>query len=324
MQYRVLLYYKFVPVPEPAAAVDEQRAWCTELGLRGRIIVAEEGINGTLSGLSADVEEYTHRMAAHPLFAGIDFKTDTHDRHAFKRLSIKARPEIVTLGTAVDTIQNSGVHLAPKQFKERVEDPNVLVLDIRNDYEYAMGRFRGAVRPPIETFKEFPNWIAENFGGERDREILTYCTGGIRCEKFTAYLREQGFTNVFQLRGGIVTYAKDPEVKGEGFEGDCFMFDDRLSVPVGEPLSRCEKCGDPCARYENCDSVDCNRLYFLCPVCELKHGLSCSEPCREALRKRDKDAKLAPGLRSTVRLERRRRHREKRKLAAAAKTSPTL
>jgi UPF0176 protein len=320
----VLLYYKFIAVPNVEETAEEQRRWCQELGLLGRIIVAPEGINGTVSGLRAPAAEYERRMQDHLLFADTAFKADDHDRHAFKRLTVKGRAEIVTLGLPVDTIRKTGVHLKPKDFQSKIADPNVLILDIRNDYEYEMGHFRGAIRPPLETFKEFPNWISENFGGAKDREILTYCTGGIRCEKFTAYLCEQGFRHVFQLDGGIVTYAKDPEVRGDGFEGDCFMFDERLSVPVGPPVGKCEKCGGASSRYVNCDYVDCNRLYFLCVPCEEEMGLSCSSECGAEVRKRDKDGRLNPSLRSEARLERRRRHRAKRRLASTVETGLKL
>lgn len=316
MPYQVLLYYLFTEVPDPAETAAEQRAWCEELGLRGRIIVAHEGINGTVSGLFASTDEYMARMRAHPLFGATEFKIDEHEDHAFKKLSVKVRPEIVTLGMEVDSVRHTGKHLSPHEFRERLDDPDALVLDIRNDYEYEMGRFKGAVRPPVESFREFPDWISANFANAKDKPILTYCTGGIRCEKLTAYLTEQGFRDVYQLHGGIVTYAKDPDVKGEGFEGDCFMFDDRLSVPVGPPVSVCEGCGEGSSRYVNCSNVDCNRLYFLCLECEEAKGLACSEACRGAVRTREHNARLNPGLRSEAARLRKQRHRAKRRLAS--------
>ncbi len=315
MSHLVLLYYKFAQVDNPEREAAEQMRWCQELGMKGRIIVATEGINGTASGLEDDAREYMRRMSEHPLFADTEFKFDEHEGHAFKRLSVKVRDEIVTLGIEVDSVRNTGVHLEAKEFREKLDDPNALILDIRNDYEYEMGRFKGAIRPPVDSFREFPKWIAENFGDAKDRPLLTYCTGGIRCEKFTAYLTEQGYNEVYQLHGGIVTYAKDSEVQGDGFEGDCFMFDDRLSVPVGEPVSFCEGCGEGCARYVNCSNVDCNRLYFLCEKCESERGVACSEPCRQAARVREHNARLNPGLRSDAAKLRKQRHRAKRRLA---------
>lgn len=314
MEYQVLLYYKFASVSDPEAAAEEQRAWCRELGLRGRIIVASEGINGTLSGLATDCSEYVERMNGHPAFAGTEFKVDEHHTHAFKRLSVKVRPEIVTLGVSVD-VSLTGEHLSPKEFQEMLSQPDALVLDIRNDYEYQLGRFKGAVRPSVETFKEFPEWL-QQFADAKQKPILTYCTGGIRCEKVTALLRQEGFEQVYQLHGGIVTYAKDPEVKGEGFEGDCFMFDDRLSVPVGEPVSKCERCGRPCARYVNCANVECNRLYFLCSDCE-EGSTACSSACQIAERQRAPNARLDPQLRTDGKRVRQRRHRAKVREKAA-------
>ncbi len=323
MSHLVLLYYKFVQVDDPEAERAQQLAWGTELGLRGRVIIAHEGINGTLSGMTADAEEYMARMHRHELFEGIEFKFDPHDQQAFKRLSVKVRPEIVTLGMDVDSINHTGKHLEPKEFRDKLSDPNALILDIRNDYEFEMGRFRGAVRPPLESFREFPTWIADHFGNDKDRPILTYCTGGIRCEKLTAYLVEQGYRDVYQLHGGIVTYAKDPDVKGEGFDGDCFMFDDRLSVPVGPPVNKCEGCEEPTSRYVNCTNVDCNRLYFLCADCESTRGLACTPACEQVVRVREKNAVLSPPLRSPGKAERKKRHREKRKLATQTEQSRT-
>lgn len=316
MSHLVLLYYKFAAVAEPEKEAAEQMQWCQELGMKGRIIVASEGINGTASGLVENAQEYMRRMAAHPLFADTEFKFDEHEGHAFKKLSVKVRDEIVTLGIAADSVNHTGIHLDAKAFREKLDDPNALILDIRNDYEYEMGRFKGAIRPPVESFREFPQWIAENFGDAKDRPLLTYCTGGIRCEKLTAYLTEQGYNEVYQLHGGIVTYAKDPDVQGEGFDGDCFMFDDRLSVPVGPPVNVCEGCGDGSSRYVNCSNVDCNRLYFLCSGCEESRGLACSDACRQAARVREQNARLNPGLRSEAARLRKQRHRAKRRLAA--------
>ena len=316
MSHLVLLFYKFVEVPNPDDEVALQLEWGRELGLKGRVIVACEGINATLSGTRGAAQEYMRRMNSHPLFEGTQFKTDEHKDHAFKRLSVKLRPEIVTLGLPVDTIRNTGKRLAAQEFRDMLDQPEALVLDIRNEYEYAMGRFKGAVRPPLEAFREFPGWIEENFEDAKDRPILTYCTGGIRCEKFTAHMVERGFKNVYQLEGGIVTYAKDPVVRGEGFEGNCFMFDDRLSVPVGAPVSHCERCGEPSARYVNCDNVDCNRLYFLCADCESRNGLACKPECGEAVRRRQPNSRLIPELRSEGDRLRQQRHRAKRRAAS--------
>lgn len=314
MTHRILLYYKFVPIADPETIRAEQMSWCEELGLKGRIIIAHEGINGTLSGPVEGTEEYCRRMQAHPSFQGTEFKVDEYDGHAFKRLSIKVRAEIVTLGIPADPLAHTGVELPPREFRAHLDDPDAIVLDIRNDYEYEMGRFRGAVRPPVASFKEFPEWLRSEFGDAKDRPLLTYCTGGIRCEKLTAFLLDEGFKKVYQLKGGIVTYAKDPEIQGELFDGDCFMFDDRLSVPVGAPVSKCEKCQQPSARYANCSNVDCNRLYFLCAECEAQKGLACSEECEHAQRQRERNARLQPGLRSESHRARQRRHRAKRRL----------
>ncbi len=316
MSHLVLLYYCFTDVADPGKEAELQRAWCQELGLKGRIIIAFEGINGTVSGLAEDAQGYMEKMAEHPLFKDTEFKVDEHSENAFKKLSVKVRDEIVTLGIPVYAVRKTGTHLSPKEFHERLADPSAVVLDIRNEYEFEMGRFRNAVRPPVDSFKEFPEWILANFGPDRNRTILTYCTGGIRCEKLTAWMVEEGFTNVYQLHGGIVTYAKDPKIRDMKFEGDCFVFDDRLSVPISEPVSHCEKCNTPSARYVNCSNADCNRLYFLCQSCEDNSGLACCDACQGVERTRQPNERLAPHLRSEGERLRHQRHRAKRRLAA--------
>ena len=315
MSYSVLLYYCFASVEEPHVEAATQRAWCEELGLKGRLILANEGINGTLSGLEHQTAEYMARMASHPLFGSTEFKIDSHDRHAFKKLSVKVRPEIVTLGLPTDPLGKTGERLEPAEFRRRMADPEAIILDIRNDYEFEMGRFQGAIRPPVESFREFPQWLRDRFGDAMDRPILTYCTGGIRCEKLTAWMVAEGFKNVSQLHGGIFSYVKDPQTNGVGFDGDCFMFDDRLSIPVGAPISCCEKCTCATARYVNCSNADCNRLYFLCEACEAANGLSCSDSCDQAARHRAPNERLAPNLRTPGERLRQQRHRAKRRLS---------
>lgn len=294
--FRVLLYYNFVLVEDPVALAEAQLAFCSWLGLKGRIIVASEGINGTLSGSQEACDEYIAAHRSDRRFSDTDFKVDEYDRHAFRRLSVKARDEIVTFGHALHDPSRTGTYLSPVEFRERLADPNAIIVDGRNDYEYDLGHFRGAIRPDFENFKEAPAWLSENLH-DRDRPILTYCTGGIRCEKLSAFLLEQGFTNVFQLHGGIVEYGKDPAVKGDLFDGACFVFDERISVPINRTESarvvgRCLHCGAPSENYVNCANVLCNQLYLCCETCEAATDGCCCPSCQNAPARRKKGLKL--------------------------------
>jgi len=304
LAYRVLLYYKFVEIERPEAFAAGHRLFCEWLGLRGRIIVAHEGINGTVSGTVADTSEYMAALERDPRFAGMEFKIDEHDSHAFPRLSVKARSEIVKFGRqlifeddAPDVLHRTAPYLEPAEWCEKVLDPEVLVIDGRNDYEYDLGRFVNAIRPDVGTFSEAGAWLERNLS-DKKRTILTYCTGGIRCEKLSAYLLDLGYENVYQLHGGIAAYAKDPEVRGAHFEGKCFVFDDRIAVPINSTDSKCVvgicyHCGRPSENYVNCANVECNRLYLCCEECETRTMRCCCDDCRTANRHREKGQKLA-------------------------------
>ena len=288
MDFQVLLYYKYFRIDDPAAYREEHVALCERLGLRGRIIVAEEGINGTVSGELAATQAYMEAMHADPRTADLWFKVDPADGHAFPKLSIKVRDEIVSLNLGEDDLdpnELSGKRLSPVEFKRAMEEEDVIVLDGRNDYESALGRFKGAVCPELRNFRDFPEWIRENLADAKDKKLLTYCTGGIRCEKLSGFLLKEGFKDVSQLEGGIVTYGRDQEVRGEGFEGKCYVFDQRIAVPIDEsapPVSACLRCGEPSDRYVNCAYPPCNDQVFLCETCEGAEGRFCSDECRTA------------------------------------------
>ncbi len=296
-EFEVLLFYKFVEIDEPEQFARDHLELCHSMGLKGRIIVAHEGINGTVSGTLEAAEKYRLAVLTDPRFADMEFKTSPHHEHAFKRLSVKARAEIITFGAKVDLEAAFGTHLTPSEFKEKMEDENVLILDGRNDYEYDLGHFQNAVRPPVETFKEIRPWLEEVLGEDQGREILTYCTGGIRCEKLVAYLYAQGFKNVRQLHGGIVSYGADEATAGALFHGQCFVFDERIAVEINRTedrriVGRCSQCEAPCERYVNCANVACNLLYLSCEACEEVNQRCCCDLCMAASRKRQSGQKL--------------------------------
>lgn len=281
--YHILLYYKYVPIPDPVGFIAEHRQLCASLDLKGRIYVAGEGINGTVSGLPHQTDAYQEAVRNLPGFETIDFKTETWHQHAFPRLTIKVRPEIVALkaGTDLDPNQETGTYLEPADFDRMLEsDPDVVVLDTRNDYEYAIGHFKGAVESPIRNFRDFPDMV-EKLKPYRDKKILAYCTGGIRCEKATALLKRAGFNQVFQLHGGIIRYGQI--TGGKNWLGKCYVFDERIAVPVNQfeetVISTCRVCNRPSDRYINCSNASCNEQILVCESCEPTIMGACSAEC---------------------------------------------
>lgn len=285
-EFRVLLYYQYVTIDDPEQFAAQHLKFCKELGLKGRILVAKEGINGTVSGTVQQTDKYMETMRKDPRFADIVFKIDEADTHAFKKMHVRPRKELVTLRLKDDVNPRkvTGTYLSPKEFYEAMQDDNTVVLDARNDYEYDLGHFRGAIRPDIKTFRELPDWVEKNKDLLEGKKILTYCTGGIRCEKFSGWLLKQGFEDVSQLHGGIVTYGKDPEVQGELWDGKCYVFDQRISVPVNQKEHVIVGCdyfdGKPCERYVNCANPECNRQFLCSEENEHKYMRSCTDECR--------------------------------------------
>lgn len=284
--YRVLLYYMYVPIENPEEFAALHLQFCKELGLKGRILVAAEGINGTVSGTVEQTEKYMEIMHQDERFADMVFKIDEADEHAFKKMHVRHRSELVTLRLEDDINPNetTGKHLSPKEFYEAMQDPETVVIDARNDYEFDLGHFRGAVRPDITSFRELPDWIRENKQQFEGKKILTYCTGGIRCEKFSGWLVKEGFQDVGQLHGGIVSYGKDPEVQGQLWDGQCYVFDGRISVPVNQVehviVGKDYFTGEPCERYVNCANPECNKQIICSEESEHKYLRGCTHECR--------------------------------------------
>ncbi|SDI33029.1 UPF0176 protein [Alteribacillus persepolensis] len=284
--YRVLLYYKYVPIEDPETLTEEHLEYCKNLGLRGRILIASEGMNGTVSGTVEQTNQYMEDLRKDPRFEDIEFKIDEADGHAFKKMHVRHRSEIVSLRLDEDVNPNeqTGEYLEPEEFYEAMQDEDTIVLDARNDYEYDLGHFRGAIRPEINSFRELPEWVQENKDKLEGKQILTYCTGGIRCEKFSGWLKEEGFDNVKQLHGGIVTYGKDDKVKGKMWDGKCYVFDERISVPINQVehvvVGRDHFDGEPCERYVNCSNPECNKQILCSEENEHKYLRGCTPECR--------------------------------------------
>lgn len=285
-QYRVLLYYKYVTIEHPEAFSKHHLKACRELGLKGRILIAKEGINGTVSGTEEQTNAYIDMMKNDNRFSDMVFKIDETNGHAFKKMHVRPRKEIVTLKLEDDLNPNeiTGKYLEPKAFFEAMQAEDTVVIDARNDYEYDIGHFRGAIRPDVEAFRDLPDWIREHKDQLSGKKILTYCTGGIRCEKFSGWLVREGFEDVNQLHGGIVTYGKDPEVQGELWDGQCYVFDERISVPINQKehtiVGKDYFTGESCERYVNCANPECDKRFMTTEENEHKYLRSCSDECR--------------------------------------------
>lgn len=293
--YEVILYYKFNEVKDPESFCEDHKQFCKKLGVKGRIYISEEGINGTLGGMPEQVAKYKEYLTGIEGFEDIDFKTDTSDYIPFARLICKTRDEIVALHEKDVDPARGGTYLEPQQWREVLEsEDDYVLIDVRNDYESKIGHFEGAITPEVDNFYEFPDWL-DNLRVDKDKKVLMYCTGGIRCEKFSVLMKEKGWKDVNQLHGGILRYGK--EEGGVHFKGKCFVFDDRLVVPVNErdmePIAECEITGKPADTYINCANMECNKL-FVCSEegARLMEGC-CSEECRQSEYKRPFDPENA-------------------------------
>ena len=278
--YRVLLYYYYTPIADPEQFREEQHRLCIELNLLGRIIVAPEGLNGTVSGLPADCDAYMAAVRSDPRFADIEFKVEAHDDHAFQKLHVRVKPEIVHSDLPVNPLERTGIHLEPAEFKAMKDDPDVVLVDMRSNYEHSVGKFSGAITFDMENLRELPDHVDE-IAHLRDKKIITYCTGGIKCEKASAYLLSQGFENVYQLHGGIIKYGI--EAGGEDFDGQCYVFDNRVAVDVNRVnptvISLCQHCQEPSNRLVNCANPHCNAHLPLCESCGEQLQGACTEVC---------------------------------------------
>ncbi|MCW6652166.1 rhodanese-related sulfurtransferase [Aerococcaceae bacterium NML191292] len=285
--YRVLLYYKYTTIENPEAFAAEHLAKCKEIGLKGRILVATEGINGTVSGTVEQTEAYKNYVHSLPGFEDLWFKEDEEDTCAFRKMFVRPRPALLNIPYGeedINPLELTGEYLDPKQFKEALLDENTVVLDTRNDYEYDLGHFRGAIRPDIRSFRELPQWVRDNKELFMEKRVVVYCTGGIRCEKFSGWLLREGFKDVGQLHGGIATYGKDPEVRGELWDGKMYVFDDRIAVEINQVdkqiVGKDIFDGSPCERTVNCGNPFCNKQVIMSEENEAKYLRGCTAECR--------------------------------------------
>lgn len=283
--YSIILYYKYNNIKDPEYFKENHLKYCQKLELLGRIIISKEGINGTLSGLKTNIDKYMKYLKSIEGFEDIDFKIDFYHKHVFTKLSIKIRKEIVALKLEQDIFpQNDpNSYLEPKNFFNLLKNKDVVLLDVRNDYEYDLGHFRNSINPKINNFRDFPKWLEENKSLLKNKKILTYCTGGVRCEKASCLLKSKGFNEVYQLKGGIIKYSQAPETQGQLFDGQVYVFDQRIMTKVNKKehviVGRDFFDQTPCERYINCGNPNCNKQILCNEENEIKYLGSCSEEC---------------------------------------------
>jgi len=290
-KFKTILYYRYVRLDRAEEFAQEHLQFCKSIGIKGRIIVADEGLNGTVSGTPDQCNRYMAHILADQRFSDMPFKIDEADRLSLTKIFVRYKKEIVHFGQAtVNVSEHAGQYLDPATFLELKDDPDTIILDVRNKVEHEVGKFKNAVTLPIEHFREFPDHLSE-LKKFKDKKILAYCTGGIRCEKATAFLSENGFQQVYHLRGGIIEYGK--QTRGKDFDGKCYVFDERITVDVNEMnptiISRCFRCGNPSSRMVNCANPECNNHFAMCEDCGWKYEGTCSEACQQHPRKRTYD-----------------------------------
>lgn len=293
-KYNTLLYYCYSRIENAEQYTIEHLNYCKSLGLVGRIIIADEGLNGTVSGTVEACEAYMKYVHADERFAKTEFKIDEVDEPSFIKMHVRYKSEIVHSGLRdpnyIDPNKETGKHLEPTEFAEMIDRDDVVIVDVRSNYEHNVGRFKNAITFDIDNFRDFPSKINE-LAQYKDKKILTYCTGGIKCEKASALLLKEGFSEVYQLHGGIIKYGK--EAGGKNFDGKCYVFDNRLTVDVNSVnptiISKCYNCGKETPKMINCANPECNEHITQCDECGWELEGCCSTTCMEHPRKREYD-----------------------------------
>lgn len=281
--YYVLAFYIFTPIEDPEDEVRKHKEFFHSRAITSRIYISKQGINAQMSAYKTDAEEYMVWMRQDPRFASIDFKIHEYHEQVFPRATVKVRKELVALGHNADP-HKGGEHLSSARWKQMLEEEDVLLLDVRNDYEWKIGHFEGAIKPPLDIFKKFPAYIQalKQTHSPQNTKVLMYCTGGIRCELYSALMKEEGFAHVYQLEGGVIKYGLQ---EGEDkWRGKLFVFDDRMAISIAKdkqsaPISECAHCGTASDTYYNCANMDCNELFLACPSCANKLQACCCQEC---------------------------------------------
>ncbi|MDQ3191618.1 MAG: rhodanese-related sulfurtransferase [Bacteroidota bacterium] len=282
-----LSFYRYVIIKNPGEFRDELFAEWAQLNVFGRIYLAKEGVNAQMSVPESNWDQFKEQLFLHEEFKNMPFKIAVEDNgKSFYKLAVKVRHKIVADGLDDNEfdVTNVGKHLTAKEFNDALENPDSLVVDMRNHYESEIGHFENAICPDVDTFREELPLVLDLLKDKKDKKLLLYCTGGIRCEKASAFFKHHGFNDVNQLHGGIIEYAR--QVKHQGldskFKGKNFVFDERLGERISdEVISSCHQCGAPCDSHTNCKNDDCHLLFIQCEKCEKKMQGCCTPKCIE-------------------------------------------
>lgn len=277
-KYEIILFYKYVHLNDPESVKLWQIELCKRLGLTGRCIVASEGINATFEGTKTNIRQYVKELEKNPKFKNIHFKFSVGTGNAFPKLSVKVRNEIVSLNLGVcdiDPNEVTGIHLKPSELHEWIKNKKEFyIVDMRNAYEHKVGHFEGSILPPIENFRDLPK-VVEQISHLKNKTVLTVCTGGVRCEKASGFLITEGFADVYQLDGGIVSYME--RFPNEDFQGKLYVFDKRVSMGFytddakHKIVGRCDACNEQSENYVNCANPVCHRHFINCENCLVKN-----------------------------------------------------
>jgi UPF0176 protein len=282
---KTISFYRYVSIQEPLKLRDELYALWENLGCFGRVYLAHEGINAQMSVPENNWEKFENYISTSPYFKGVPFKhaVDGNGK-SFYKLIVKVRDKIVSDGIKDPDFDptDTGTYLTAKQFNEALAEEGTIVVDMRNHYESEVGKFENAFCPDADTFREELPLVIDHLKGKENKKVLMYCTGGIRCEKASAYFKHKGFKDVYHLQGGIIQYAK--EIKEQNleskFKGVNFVFDERIGERITEDvISNCHQCGKPCDVHVNCKNDDCHLLFIQCASCNEKMQGCCTPEC---------------------------------------------
>jgi UPF0176 protein len=248
MSLAVATFYKFVRLPDFAAKQAPLLDYCNQQGVKGTILLAEEGVNGAIAASRQSIDAVLAFLRSDPRLADLEHKESSTDFPPFERMKVRLKKEIVTLGIPVDPNEQVGTYVSPQEWNALISDPDVTVIDTRNDFEVAIGSFEGAHDPQTNSFRQFPDYVRSQLDPNQHKKVALFCTGGIRCEKASSFLLQQGFQEVYHLRGGILKYLEEVPAEASLWQGECFVFDQRIAVQHGlspGTHAQCRSCGRP-------------------------------------------------------------------------------
>ena len=270
MSYTIATFYKFIFLPEYTEKKQLLLKFCQDHSIKGTILLSQEGINATIAGIPEDIQATINYLKKDNYFLDLDVKYSTSSYLPFKRMKVRLKKEIVTLGmTDIDPEQQVGTYVAPENWNNILEDKEIIVIDTRNIYEIAIGTFKGAINPNTHFFREFPDYVRNYLNPNKHKKVAMFCTGGIRCEKASSYLLKKGFKEVFHLKGGGLNYLKNISKSQSLWQGECFVFDERVAVKhklEKGNYKMCKGCGYPLLNKS--DLFDCSEKNNSCPHCD--------------------------------------------------------